>query len=136
MAGMGLSHTQGRGWWHGLISQRDRMEELLAASMPAVFVSGQLLPLSLRIQYECPRRVASAIVFGNFQPMRLQSLNSLPLGSIRKINEETKRTDGGFHRHSIWPSCNSLVPSSVFPVNSRRIVSGKSGLCHIFDSLL
>ena len=78
MAGMGLSHTQGRGWWHGLISQRDRMEELLAASMP-VFVSGQLLPLSLRI-HECPRRVASAIVFGNFQPMRLQSLNSLPLG--------------------------------------------------------
>lgn len=99
---MGLSHTQGHGWWHGLILQRDRMEELFAASMPAVFVSVQLLPLSLRIQYECPRRVASAIVFGNFQPMRLQSLNSLPLGSIRTINEEKSwRVSSSLHLASI-----------------------------------
>ena len=53
-------------------------------------------------KYECPRRVASAIVFGNFQPMRLQSLNSLPLGSIRKINEEKSwRVSSSLHLASI-----------------------------------
>ena len=53
-------------------------------------------------KYECPRRVASAIVFGNFQPMRLQSLNSLPLGSIRTINEEKSwRVSSSLHLASI-----------------------------------